>query len=232
MHEVLQTDLFQQAMKTEIIELEFKNSIPVSKSFSVSSPRVNIMSEIGHLRGCYPCMLCAKNFLVRQDFVAHLSTCVDELSCKIAELEKNLIAVTAEFSRDGSDDSKRAGEMYRSQLDDLKFRLELYGYKHLIGGWLSPYYAKYFEIHYCAYCNNGFLDLASLRQHKDGCFGNVMKLKSDLHQKIQKIIADLENSPDNALLQAQLKYLRECHAIIAYKLTVYDAIPCTEHRIL
>ena len=63
-----------------------------------------------------------------------------------------------------------------------------------------------------------------------------MKLKSDLHQKIQRIISDLENSPDNALLQAQLKYLRECHAIIAYryyrKLTVYDAIPCTEHRIL
>ena len=190
------------------------------------------MSEIGHLRGCYPCMLCAKNYLVKQDFDQHLATCVDEVALKLADLQQKLITVTAEFSRDGSDDSKRCGEMYRSQIDDLKFRLELYGYKPMVGGWLSPYYSKYFEVHYCGYCNRGFSDLAQMQQHKDGCLRNAMKLKSDLHQKIQTLVSDLENKPNNAVLQSQIKYLRECHALITYKLNVYDAVPCTEHAIL
>ena len=190
------------------------------------------MSEIGHLRGCYPCMMCGRNYLIRQDFDSHLTTCVDEVSCKVAELEHKLSTVTAEFSVSGSEDSKRSGELYRSQIDDLKFRLEVYGYRPLTGGWISPVYARYFEVHFCGYCNRGFGDFNLLHQHKEGCVRTAMHLKSELHQKIQRIIRDLENSPNNAVLQGQLKYLRDNHALIAYKLTVYDGVPCTDHCIL
>ena len=190
------------------------------------------MSELGHLRGCYPCMLCGKNYLVRRDFQEHFSSCVDEISSKVAELEQKLATATTEFSISGSEESKRDGEMHRSQLEDLKFRLELYGFKPLPGGWISPYYAKYFEANYCGYCNAGFADLVQLQHHKEGCLRSVMQLKSRLHQKIQRIIRDLENSGNNAMLQAQLKYLRECHALVGYKLTVFDGVPCTEHCIL
>ena len=162
----------------------------------------------------------------------YLPAYVDKVALKLADLEQKLITVTAEFSRVGSDESKRSGEMYRSQIDDLKFRLELYGYKPMVGGWLSPYYSKYFEVHYCGYCNRSFSDLIQLQQHKDGCLRDAMRLKSDLHQKIQRLVSDLENTPNNAVVQSQIKYLRECHALISYKLNVYDAVPCTEHAIL
>ena len=59
-----------------------------------------------------------------------------------------------------------------------------------------------------------------------------MHLKSELHLKIQKIVGDLENASNIGLLQSQLKYLRDSHAFISYKLAVYDGIPCTEHYIL
>lgn len=190
------------------------------------------MSDIEHLHGCYPCMLCGKNYLAKQDFDMHLSSCLDSVSCKIAELDQKLKSVTAEFSLSGSEDSKRSGEHYRSQIDDLKFRLELYGYRFLVGGWISPVYAKFFQVHHCGYCSESFNDPYSLQQHKDGCLKTAMHLKSELHLKIQKIVGDLENASNIGLLQSQLKYLRDSHAFISYKLAVYDGIPCTEHYIL
>ena len=186
---------------------------------------------IGSLRGCYPCILCGVNFLTKQDFQDHLFTCAEEMQSKIGVLQGKLANVTTEFQVLGSEESRRLAGYYKSEIDDLTFRLQLLGMNYTPNGLISPRYSSFFDNLFCPYCCRGYQDQDEYLRHRHVCLRTSLDLKNILHEKIQELSRNVENSPENTDVQAQVKYLTECYAFISFKLNLNDGIPCTEHRL-
>ena len=74
------------------------------------------------------------------------------------------------------------------------------------------------------YCNDGFIEMDDLLNHKQDCKKAALNLKSSLHQAAEYLEGQLVSSPENHLLEDEWKRMKECLALVSYKLLINEQI--------
>ena len=66
--------------------------------------------------------------------------------------------------------------------------------------------------------------MMGLLKHKEDCKKTALNLKSTLHQATKYLEGQLVSSPENHLLEDEWKRMKECLALVSYKLLINEQI--------
>ena len=172
----------------------------------------------------YPCLLCGESFYSKVSYEMHFYDCIKETSNKMTTAEKQIFEANEKFFLNGEEEFKLQAEQNRNYYDDLKYRLGLYGYQRCGNGCISPMFSKFFATAFCGYCNDGFIEMDDLLKHKEDCKKTALNLKSTLHQATKYLEGQLVSSPENHLLEDEWRRMKECLALVSYKLLINEQI--------
>lgn len=162
--------------------------------------------------------------MTRDDFDSHLTACVREAATILYSLERDFESAKSAFAEDGKEEDKLRAEDCLTKHRDINGRLNLFGFKHVAKGWISPFYSKFFSNFYCGYCNQGFIEQCDLADHAENCMKTAIHLKNLFHLSIKSAERQLATSPRSAVLLDEINELRTCHSHVSFKLLLNDGI--------